>query len=164
MIDVAHSSETLEGRMWAALEACGVGLLGLTKSGLHPQATAVFVDRRRRRLWFVTPADSDLVRSVGDGGAAMFTAQGEGLLASISGNLTQEFDSRRLARVWTAAASAWRPQGSGAPALALLRMDCVDAEVSLPDLGMARFTWELARPRFRGKSPRAAGALQPTLH
>jgi general stress protein 26 len=85
------------------------------------------------------------------------------LLASISGSLTIEDDARRLARLANAMPAAWRPSGPHDPALVLLRMDCIDAEVSVGDLGMTRFAWELARPRFRGK-PRTAAAFQPTLH
>lgn len=158
------SCETLEARLWASLEQSGVGLLGLTKSGLHPQAAAVFVDRRRRRLWFAAARDTELVEAIGDGGCAMFSAQAPGFLASISGSLSVEDDPRRLARLSNAMPLAWRPSGPRDPALVLLRMDCVDAEVSVCDVGMTRFVWELARPRFRGKPPSVLAGFQPTLH
>jgi general stress protein 26 len=163
MIGAAPASDTLEGRLWAALEEGAVGLLGLTKSGLHPQPAVVFVDRARRRLWLAALGDSDLVRSIGDGGAAIFTAQGPGLLASIGGNLTVEDDPRRLARLWSAQAQAWRPEGPRDPALVLLRLDCVDAEISLVDLGMRQLVWELARTGAR-RPPAVTSPFQPTLH
>ncbi|MGZ6050161.1 MAG: pyridoxamine 5'-phosphate oxidase family protein [Phenylobacterium sp.] len=164
MTEVRQRSDTLEGRLWDTLEAKGVGFLGLTKSGLHPQPAVVFVDRRRRRLWLAALTDTELVRSVGEGGAAIFTAQDAGLLASISGNLTVEEDVRRLARLWTPQAQAWRPEGPGDRALTLLRLDCVDAEVSLADLGMRRFIWELAPTALRRRPPSPASSSQPTLH
>jgi general stress protein 26 len=160
----ADVSNTLEAQLWEALEARGVGLLGLTKSGLHPQPAMVFVDRRRRRLWLATLADSDLVRSIGHGGAAIFTSQGNGVLASISGNLTAEPRRSRLARLWTEQAQAWRPDGPEDPALALLRLDCVDAEFSLADLGMRRFAWELARGLQAPGAAAAEAPLRVTLH
>lgn len=158
------NSDTLEARLWETLEQRGVGLLGLTRSGLHPQPAAVFVDRRRRRLWFAAVRDTELVDAIGEGGCAIFTAQAPGLLASIGGPLTVEEDPRRLARLAKATPAAWRPAGPHDPALVLLRMDCVDAEVSVSDVGMTRFVWELARPRFRGKARPATVGFQPTLH
>ena len=159
-----YNSATVETWLWDALEQHGVGLLGLTKSGLHPQPAAVFVDRRRRRLWFAAVRASDLVAAIGEGGSAMFTTQAPGVLASISGSLTVEDDARRLARLSAAMPAAWRPAGLRDPALVLLRMDCIDAEMSVADIGMTRFGWELARPRFRGRARTRPAAHQATLH
>jgi len=165
MAERADEGETLEGLLWEALEGRGVGYLGLTKSGLHPLPAVVFVDRRRRRLWLAAAADSEVVRSVGDGGAAIFTAQSPGLLASVGGNLTIEDDPRRLARMWTPQAQAWRPEGPRDPGICLLCMDCVDAEVSLADSGLMRFSWDIVRPALRRRPRRpTAVAQQPTLH
>jgi general stress protein 26 len=160
----ADKTETLETRLWDALEQRGVGLVGLTKSGLHPQPAAVFVDRRRRQLWFAAVRDTELVGAIGDGGSSIFTFQSPGLLASIAGSLFVEDNPKRLARLARAAPAAWRPAGPHDPALVLLRMDCVDAEVSISDAGLTRFVWELARPRFRGKPRPATTGYQPTLH
>ncbi|HEY0435925.1 MAG TPA: pyridoxamine 5'-phosphate oxidase family protein [Phenylobacterium sp.] len=156
--------DTLEARLWAALRQRGVGLLGLTKSGLHPHPAAVFVESRRRRLWFAAVRDTELVGAIGNGGSAIFTAQAQGLMASIAGSLTVEDDPRRLARLAAATPAAWRPSGPHDSALVLLRMDCIDAEVTLSDGGMNRFVWELARPRFRGKARPSPIGYQPTLH
>jgi general stress protein 26 len=163
-MDHSDGRETLETRLWATVEQRGVGLLGLTRSGLHPQPAAVFVNRRRRQLWFAAVRDSELVGAIGEGGSAMFHIQATGLLASIGGSLYVEDDPRRLARLARAAPAGWRPAGPHDPALVLLRMDCIDAEVSLSETGMARFAWELARPRFRGKPRPAARGFQPTVH
>ena len=160
----ADNADSLEARLWNALEQRGVGLVGLTKSGLHPQPAAVFVDRRRRQLWFAAVRDTELVGAIGDGGSSIFTLQAPGLLASIGGSLYVEHDPRRLARLARAAPAAWRPAGPHDPALVLLRMDCIDAEVTISDAGMTRFVWELARPRFRGKARPVIAGFQPTLH
>jgi general stress protein 26 len=164
MAEVGSPSDTLEDALWEALKARGVGLLSLTKSGLHPLPVVVFVERRRRGLWLAAAGDSELVRSIGDGGAAIFTAQGAGMLASVSGNLTIDDDPRRLARLWTSVAQAWRPDGPRDPGLRLLRLDCVDAEVSLPEAGLMRFSWDLAPAAFRRRTGRRVSPPQLTLH
>src|SRR5947207_11804838 len=105
----ADNADSLEARLWDALEQRGVGLVGLTKSGLHPQPAAVFVDRRRRQLWFAAVRDTELVGAIGDGGSSIFTLQAPGLLASIGGSLFVEEDPRRLARLARAAPAAWPP-------------------------------------------------------
>ena len=69
-----------------------------------------------------------------------------------------------MARLSRALPAAWRVSGPHDPALVLLRMDCVDAEVSLSDAGLTRFVWELARPRFRGKARPVMVGFQHTLH
>jgi len=160
----ADTTNTLEARLWDALEQGGVGLVSLTKSGLHPQPAAVFVDRRRRQLWFAAVRDTELVGAIGEGGSAMFSLQSAGLLASIGGSLFVEDNPRRLERLARAAPVAWRPAGPHDPALVLLRMDCIDAQVSINEAGMTRFVWELARPRFRGKARPVSTAFHPTLH
>jgi len=165
MPERVQSSGTLEGLLWEALEARGVGLLSLTKSGLHPQPAAVFVERRRRRLWLAVAADSELARGVGEGGAAIFTAQGPGMLASIGGSLTLEDDPRRLARLWAAAqAQAWRPKGSTETGLCLMQLRCVDAEVSLADADHLRFSWDIAPATPRARAARRLAPAHTTLH
>ena len=164
MAEVGSASDTLEDSLWEALEARGVGLLGLTKSGLHPLPVVVFVERRRRRLWLAAAADSEMVRSIGAGGSAIFSAQAPGMLASVGGNLTFDDDPRRLARLWTPAAQAWRPAGPHDPGLCLLRLDCVDAEVSLAETGLMRFSWDLSAAALRRRTGRRVSPSQLTLH
>ena len=139
-------------------------MLGLTKSGLHAQPMIAFVERRRKRLWFIARSDTDLVRSVGDGASGDFVYQDGELMASISGALNVVEDRRRIARYWNAAVSAWLPEGLHDPRLTLLRMDCVDAEVSICGLGLTRFAWEIA---WTGSQPRLSELGRPaqaTLH
>jgi general stress protein 26 len=162
--DVRFRSGTLEDVLWDALHAKGTGFVSLTKSGLHPQPVVAFTDRRRRRLWLAMPFDNDLVRSIGDGASAIFTAEGPGLMVSIGGSLCVEEDTRRLARMWTVQAQAWRPQGPRDPGLALLRMDCLDAELSLADLGLQRFSWDLGQTMVRRGPGRTISPTQQTLH
>jgi hypothetical protein len=164
MTRAGYAGDTLEDLLWEALEARAVGFLNLTKSGLHPLPVVVFVDRRPRRLWLAAATESELVRGLGDGGAAIFTAQGPGLMASVGGNLRPDDDPRRLTRLWCAAARAGRVEGPCDAGLRLLRMDCIDAEVSLAEAGLHHFSWDLWAKSLRGRAGVRVSPSHPTLH
>jgi general stress protein 26 len=139
-------------------------MLGLTKSGLHAQPMIVFVERRRKRLWFIGRRDTDLVQTVGDGGACMFVLQDADLMASVSGELSIVQDRRRMARFWNGKVEAWLPEGLADPRLVMLRMDCVDAEFWVSGAGLTKFAWEIAWTGAYPKAPRLDGRAQATLH
>jgi general stress protein 26 len=164
MVKRRHAGDVPQTRLWEAIEARRVGMLGLTKSGLHAQPMLAFVERPRKRLWFIARRDTDLVRSVGAGGSGDFIFQDGELMASISGALNIVEDRRRIARYWNAAVSAWLPEGPHAPGLILLRMDCVDAEVSISGLGLTKFAWEIAWTGGRPRTSRFERPAQSTLH
>jgi general stress protein 26 len=160
MVKGLQAGDATQTRLWEAIEARRVGMLGLTKSGLHAQPMIAFVERPRKRLWFIARNDTDLVRSVGDGGSGDFIFQDGELMASISGSLNVVEDRRRIARYWNAAVSAWLPEGLHDPRLVLLRMDCVDAEVWISGLGLTKFAWEIA---WTGADPRISQFERPAL-
>lgn len=164
MADSARGNEVTQIRLWDAIERRQIGMLALTKSGLHAQPMIAFVERRRKRLWFVARSDTDLVRSIGDGGCSAFVLQDGDLMASVAGALSVVDDRRRIARYWNAAVAAWLPEGLHDPRLTLLRMDCVDAEVWLSGLGLTKFAWEIA---WTGAYPQLLEIARPahaTLH
>jgi general stress protein 26 len=164
MADDGQGNDASQAQLWHAIERRQIGMLELTKSGLHAQPMMAVVERRRKRLWFVARSDSDLVRSIGDGGCCAFVLQDAELMASVAGALSVVDDRRRLARYWTPAMATWLPQGLHDPRLTLLRMDCVDAEVWMSGLGLTRFSWEIA---WSGAQPRLAHFGRPdhaTLH
>jgi general stress protein 26 len=139
-----EQSDTTQHRLWDAIEARQIGMLELTNSGLHAQPMLAFVERRRKRLWFIARVDSDLVRSIADGGCSAFVFQDGDLMASIAGALRAVDDPGRVARYWNAAVAAWLPEGPHAPDLTMLCLDCVDAEVWISGVDLTKFTWEIA--------------------
>lgn len=154
----------LESRLWDVIQTRSLGMLGLTKSGLHFQPVVAFLERNRKRLWFVAPGDCEMVRSIGNGGSAMFVVQDIDILASIGGAVRIVEDRRRVERLWNTTACLWHPEGLHDPSLVILRMDCVDAEVSISDMGVTRFVWELAGA-FGSRPPvTIPGATPATLH
>lgn len=156
--------DTTPDRLWAALERRRAGMLSLTKSGLHAQPMLAIVERRRKRLWFITRRDTDLVSEVGDGGCCAFVLQDGDFMASISGALQVSEDRSRIARHWDAGVAAWLPEGPEDPDLVLLCMDCVDAEVWVAGIGLTKFEWELAWTGRRPQLLDAAGRAGATLH
>jgi general stress protein 26 len=163
MVNRSHGDAT-QTRLWEAIEARRIGMLGLTKSGLHSQPMIAFVERRRKRLWFIARRDTDLVCSIGDGGSGDFIFQDGDLMASISGSLQVVEDRRRMARCWNPAVAAWLPEGLRDPGLTLVRMDCIDAEVWISGLGLTKFAWEIA---WTGAYPQVIEIARPaeaTLH
>jgi general stress protein 26 len=165
MAYIPMGGETLESRLWDMIGARSLGLLSLTKSGLHAQPVVAFAEARYKRLWLVAPADCDLVRSIGDdAGSAMFMAQDGDMLASIGGAVRIVNDRRRAERHWNAIAQAWHPDGPLDPNLVLLRLTCLDAEVSISEVGVTKFAWDISRPYRRRPPTRVGGAPAATLH
>ena len=136
--------DATQRQLWDAIERRGAGMLSLTKSGLHAQPMLAFLERRRKRLWFIASRDNDLVREVGDGASCAFVFQDDDMMASISGALHLVDDRRRMARLWNTMTAAWLPEGLHDPKLTLVRMDCVDAEVWVAGLGLTKIAWEIA--------------------
>jgi len=163
MADGAQDDAT-QDRLWQAIETLGAGMLSLTKSGLHAQPMIAVAERRRKRLWFIARSDTDLVRTIGDGGACMFTLQGADLLASVAGELSIVHDRRRMARCWSDRVAAWLPEGPSDPRLVMLRMDCVDAELWISGLGLTKFAWEIAWAGAYPKRPELGERASATLH
>lgn len=164
MVNRSNADDATQSRLWDAIETRRIGMLGLTKSGLHGQPMIAFVERRRKRLWFIARRGADLVRSVGDGGSGDFIFQDGELMASIAGALHVVDDRRRLTRCWNPAVAAWLPEGPHDPGLTLLCMDCVDAEVWISGISLTKFAWEIG---WNGPLPRAIKIIRPaqtTLH
>lgn len=159
-----QGEDATQDRLWEAIEARRVGMLSLTKSGLHPQPMIAFLERRRRRLWFIVRSDTDLVRTVGDGGACMFVLQDGDLLASIAGGLTVVEDRRRMARYWNARVADWLPEGPDDPRLTMLCLACVDAELSVSGMGLTKFAWEIGWTGPYPQLPTLDGRALATLH
>jgi general stress protein 26 len=164
MVKTAQQGDATQQRLWEAIETRRIGMLGLTKSGLHAQPMLAFVERRRKRLWFIARTDTELAQSIGDGGCCAFMFQDGDLVASIGGALSLVDDRRRMARCWNAAVAAWLPEGLHDPKLTMLRMDCVDAEVWIAGHGLTKFAWEVAWGSAPLQMLEMTGRAQATLH
>jgi len=164
MVDDWEGRDGAISRLWDAIAARGIGMLGLTNSGLHAQPMLAFVERRRKRLWFVARTDTDLVQSVGAGAPCMFVLQDDGIIASVAGELCLVEDRRRLLRCWNSKVAAWLPEGPHDRRLTMLRMDCVDAEVWISGVGLTKVAWEIALPGARPQILEIDGRPHATVH
>ncbi len=164
MTKVVRGGDALLQRLWDAIATKRMGMLELTKSGLHAQPMLTFVERRRKRLWFIARTDTELVQSIGDGGNCAFVFQDGELMASIGGALSLVDDRRRMARCWNAAVAAWLPEGRHDPNLTMLRMDCVEAEVWVSGVGLTKFAWEVAWGAAPLQLLELSGRAHATLH
>ena len=156
--------DTTPEQLWAAIDRRRAGMLSLTKSGQHAQPMLAFVERRRKRLWFIASRENDLAREVGEGGSCAFVVQDGDLMASVSGALHLVDDRKRLARLWNPAVAAWLAEGVEDPKLVLLRMDCIDAEVWVSGMGLTKIAWEIAWNAGAPKVLDMGGRAQSTLH
>ena len=95
-----RGGDATQQQLWDAIESRGIGMLELSNSGLHAQPMLAFVERRRKRLWFIARRDTDLAQSIGDGGCCAFIFQDGDLMASIAGALRLVEDRRRMAEPW----------------------------------------------------------------
>lgn len=164
MVKTRDSLEATQQQLWEAIERRRAGMLSLTSSGLHAHPVLAFVERRRKRLWFFASRENDLAREVGDGASCAFVFQDGDLMASISGALFLIDDRRRMARLWNPAVAAWVGEGLHDPALTLLRMDCVDAEVWMAGVGLTKIAWEIAWNTGAPKVLDVGGRVHATLH
>ncbi|HLZ75574.1 pyridoxamine 5'-phosphate oxidase family protein [Phenylobacterium sp.] len=164
MANSGHGGDATQQQLWDAIEGRRVGMLELTRSGLHAQPMLAFVERRKNRLWFVARRDTDLVRSIGEGGCSAFVFQDGDLMASVAGALRVVEDRRRMGRYWNATVTAWLPEGLHDPNLTMLCMDCVDAEVWMSGVGLTKFSWELAWPGARPQGLDIGVPRHATLH
>lgn len=114
------------------LDDLRAGMLGIEGSGQHMQPMSHFVDRERQSLYFITSAQTDLFRAVGEAGCtAHLTVQSstQDYYACMSGPLTQSADTEKLDEIWSAFAAAWFEDGRRDPDVVLLQMPLREAAV-----------------------------------
>ena len=161
-----HSEAELQERLWKEIEKARYGMLGLVGQAPahHFQPMTAFCEKDGGQLWFFTRNDTDLAKDIGDGASAMFIFQADDLQACIGGAVTPTFDRERMDRYWNPMVAAWYPEGKDDPALTMLRMDCVDAEVWISDAGPTKFAWEIAKANTTHQLPDLGGRAHIEFH
>src|SRR5690606_24783495 len=115
MSDLDLARNDPEALLWRELDEVHAGMLGIEGSGQHLQPMAHRSDRERRRLWFFTKRDTDLVKALQPGTKAHFAiiSRAQDFHACMSGTLREEMDREAMDRLWNAHVAAWFKGGEG---------------------------------------------------
>jgi general stress protein 26 len=144
-LDLARSDpETL---LWQELDAVHAGMLGVEGSGQHLQPMAHHIDRERRRLWFFTKRDADLVEAVRPGAMAHFAiiSKAQDFHACMSGPIREEKDRAFLEAHWSAPTAAWYEGGKDDPQLVMLALELQHARIWASTRSTLAYAWEIAK-------------------
>ena len=158
MTDRHLDDSDLKERLWKEIEKVRYGMLGLMSvtPPQHFQPMTAFCEPETGDIWFFTRDDTELARTVGQGGDAMFVVQAKDqqYQACIGGRLTQQRDSARIEKYWNPVVSAWYPAGKGDARLTLLRLQAADARIWLSEAGNPlTFGFQIAKANMTRREP-----------
>ena len=159
--------QDLESKLWKTLEDEKFGMLGLVgELSSHMQPMTAFSEPDLGSIWFFVRRDNDLVRSLVQGGKAMFNlvSRDRDFWAHLSGTVTEQHDGARIDKYWSPVVAAWFPEGKDDPELTLLRFDADDAEVWRSNKGPIRFALEVARGNLTESEPNLGEHARLNLH
>lgn len=139
--------------LFDVLDETRAGMLGLKNADQHMQPMTHHADRDTAELWFITSADTDLVRTMGQGGKAHYClTKGDGTFyACLTGRLMPSDDKAKLGEVWSVVASAWFEEGRDDPDVTLLRFALEDAAIWTATDSAMTFGLEIARAKFNAE-------------
>ena len=160
-------SKDMESRLWTTLDHERIGMLGLVgENGGHFHPMTAFREDDLGTIWFFTRRDTELVRSLVQGGKAMFNlvSKDRELWACIGGTITEQHDAGRIDKYWGPVVAAWFPEGKDDPELTLLRLEPDDAEVWIANKGPIRFAFEIAKANLIDQEPDVGRHSRLDLH
>lgn len=133
--------------LFDVLESNRVGMLGVVASDQHMQPMTHFSDREGAEIWFITSAQTDLVRAVGLGARAHYCVMvpAGDFYACLSGTLEQSGDRAKLDELWSTVTSAWFEKGREDPDVALLKFALHEAAIWTSTDSSVNFGLEIAR-------------------
>lgn len=107
------------------------GMLGVEGSGQHMQPMSHHLDRENQSIWFISSADTDLVKSILSPRNTQFCliSPDGAFQACISGKLSVSDDDVKLDELWSFASAAWFEGGRRDPKVRLLRLAMDNASV-----------------------------------
>jgi general stress protein 26 len=107
------------------------GMLGIEGSGQHMQPMSHHMDRANQAIWFISSADTDLVKAILPPRTTQFclVSPDGAFQACISGKLSVSDDEAKLDELWSFASAAWFEDGRRDPKVRLLRLAMEQASV-----------------------------------
>lgn len=147
MSDLDLARDDPEALLWKELDQVHAGMLGIEGSHQHLQPMAHQVDKARRRLWFFTKSDSDLVEALTPGAKAHFTitSKAQDFHACMMGSLREEMDRQALDDHWSPHIAAWFEGGKDDPKLTMLALDLEHARIWASTKSTLAYGWEIAK-------------------
>ncbi|MCV2869101.1 pyridoxamine 5'-phosphate oxidase family protein [Defluviimonas sp. WL0002] len=133
--------------LFDVMEDQRTGMLGIVGSEHALQPMVHFADRDKAEVWFISSAQTDLVRDIGQGTRAhhcVVTPNGE-FYACLTGTLEQSDDRKKLDELWSAPTAAWFKGGRDDPDVSLLRLALQEAAVWTATQNTFIFGLEVAR-------------------
>ena len=151
MSDLDLARDDPEALLWKELEQVHAGMLGIEGSGQHLQPMAHQVDKARRRLWFFTKRDTDLVEALKPGARAHFAiiSKAHDFHACMTGPMREEADRSALDANWNAHVAAWFEGGKDDPLLTMLALDLEHARIWASTKSTLAYAWEIAKANAR---------------
>lgn len=126
------SPQELEAKFWKALEADRTMMLGLVgiEDG-HTRPMTGQTEGATGPIWFFTTKDNSIVEALpqSDRAIATFASKGHDLFAAVHGTLSIDNDRATIDGLWNPHVAAWYEGGRDDPKIALLRLDCEEAEI-----------------------------------
>lgn len=119
---------------WASLRSDRTVMLGLDNFNpptLRPMTALMDSDRDGGPIWFFTSNDSAIVQGMALREEAIFTfaSKGHDVFATVQGALSRSVDRGVIDRLWNPTIAAWYQGGKEDPAMAVLRLDPMTAEI-----------------------------------
>jgi general stress protein 26 len=160
----AQDPNELRERLFHEIKKRRTGMLGLV-GGEHMQPMTAFCEEDGGPVWFYCRKENDLVAQSAGGKPAMFCLMtgDDSFIACVGGTLQADHDRERIERFWNPVAGAWFPEGKDDPALTLLRLDPVDAQVWVSHANPLRFGFEIAKANLTKTLPDAGDTAHLSL-
>jgi general stress protein 26 len=129
---MANEAE-IAAKFWKALKSdrtLMLGLAGVEEGHSQPMTAQLEGDGM---IWIFSAKDTDIVRDIGKGHAAVahFASKGHDLFASLDGQIVPHNDRATIERLWNPFVAAWFKGGKDDPKLQLLRFEPERAQIWL---------------------------------
>ena len=138
-------------KFWSALEEVRSVMLAVGHARHVPMAP--YVRPQEKAIWFITAAETDIIRAIeaGETAALMIVGGEADLHARIEGTASIVADRARLQDLWSPVVEGWF-DGIDDPAVRLVRFAPAAAEVWL-STGTLGFAYAMIKSRLTGDAP-----------
>ncbi len=147
MVSLSTAKQDPEKLVWDELDRISAGMLGLEKDGFGLQPMSPNLDIATKSIWFYSRRDTDLVRSIMNGGQGLFCVVGKDhdFHAMFRGPIAVDADPRRIDEYWNSVVEAWYEGGKDDPNLTMLHFRPTECNFWASTGNLLTFGWEIAK-------------------